>query len=51
MRKAREIYGENYRPNKQPLIPKEKVNKGVTNCLDDGPTDNRKMRKADNLQS
>lgn len=51
MRKAREIYGENYKPNKQPLIPKEKVSKGVTNCLDDGPQPNRKMRKADNLQS
>ena len=25
MRKAKELYGEGYRPSKSPLVPKEKV--------------------------
>ena len=50
-RKARELYGEGYRPSKSPLVPKEKVNPGVTNMLDDKPKDSRYERKGNNLQS
>jgi hypothetical protein len=50
-RKARELYGEGYRPNKSPLVPKEKLNPGVTNVLDDKPKDTRYERKGKELQS
>lgn len=50
-RKARELYGANYKPVKAPLREKEKVAPAVTNCLSDAPTENRKSRKAGQLQS
>ena len=51
MRKAKELYGEGYRPSKSPLVPKEKVRQGVTNVLDEKPKDTRYERKGQNLQS
>ena len=45
MRKAKELYGEGYRPSKSPLVPKEKARQGVTNVLDEKPKDTRYERK------
>lgn len=45
MRKARELYGDNYQPVKAPLMQAERPKAGVTNCLDDEPKDSRQMRK------
>lgn len=45
MRKARELYGDNYQPVKAPLVQEERPKAGVTNCLDEGPKESRQMRK------
>ena len=33
-RKAKELFGEGYQPNKAPLMPREKAKPGITNVLD-----------------
>ena len=48
-RKARDLYGDNYKASRSPLVPKEKPKAAVTNCLDDAPKDSRQMRKGQQL--